>query len=82
MPALPLDTAGKYVAAAYLVFLGVILIYVAIMAARLGRVERDITELDNLLKVKEEAEAGQTGTFPPSGATGEPVTDGGSETKS
>lgn len=58
MPALPLDTAGKYVAAAYLVFLGVILIYVAIMAARLGRVERDITELDNLLKVKEEAQAG------------------------
>lgn len=59
MPALPLDTAGKYVAAAYLVFLAVILIYVAIMAARLGRVERDITELDNLLKVKEEAQAAE-----------------------
>ena len=36
MPALPLDEAGKYVAAAYLVFLALILIYVAIMASRLA----------------------------------------------
>ena len=36
MPALPLDEAGKYVAAAYLVFLALILIYVAIMAGRAG----------------------------------------------
>ena len=35
MPALPLDEAGKYVAAAYLVFLALMLIYVAIMAGRL-----------------------------------------------
>jgi hypothetical protein len=35
MPALPLDEAGKYVAAAYLVFLALVLIYVAIMASRL-----------------------------------------------
>ena len=34
MPALPLDEAGKYVAAAYLVFLALMLIYVAIMAVR------------------------------------------------
>jgi hypothetical protein len=37
-----------YVAAAYLVFLALILIYVAIMAARLGRVERELAELDDL----------------------------------
>ena len=37
MPALPLDEAGKYVAAAYLVFLALVLIYVAIMAGRLAR---------------------------------------------
>ena len=37
LPALPLDEAGKYVAAAYLVFLALILIYVAIMAGRLAR---------------------------------------------
>lgn len=46
MPALPLDEAGKYVAAAYLVFLALILIYVAIMAAKLSRIEREIAELN------------------------------------
>jgi hypothetical protein len=46
MPALPLDEAGKYVAAAYLVFLALLLIYVAIMAGRLGRLERDLTDLN------------------------------------
>ena len=45
MPALPLDDAGPYVAAAYLVFLGLVLAYVGIMAARLGRLERELTEL-------------------------------------
>lgn len=53
MPALPLDTAGKYVAAAYLVFLFMILIYVAIMSARLGRVERELAELDRLLELRD-----------------------------
>jgi hypothetical protein len=48
MPALPLDEAGKYVAAAYLVFLALILIYVAIMATKLSRIERDLTELNEL----------------------------------
>ena len=36
MPALPLDDAGPYVAGAYLVFLALILIYVAIMAVEAG----------------------------------------------
>jgi hypothetical protein len=44
-PALPLDEAGKYVAAAYVVFLALILIYVAIMAAKLVRIDRELTEL-------------------------------------
>jgi predicted S18 family serine protease len=48
MPALPLDEAGKYVAAAYLVFLALILIYVAIMAVRLSNLERDVRELAEL----------------------------------
>jgi hypothetical protein len=47
-PALPLDDAGKYVAAAYLVFLALLLIYVAIMAARLARIDRDLGELADL----------------------------------
>ncbi len=44
-PALPLDEAGKYVAAAYLVFLVLLLVYLAIMAARVQRVERELREL-------------------------------------
>src|SRR5947208_3261435 len=37
MPALPLHEAGKYVAAAYVVFIALILVYVAIMATKLSR---------------------------------------------
>jgi hypothetical protein len=44
-PALPLHTAGKYVAGAYIVFLVVVLIYVGIMATRLQRTERELIEL-------------------------------------
>jgi hypothetical protein len=44
-PALPLHEAGKYVAGAYVVFVVLILIYVAIMAAKLQRIERELTEL-------------------------------------
>jgi hypothetical protein len=50
MPALPLDDAGPYVAAAYLVFLALILVYVSIMATKLGRVEREIGELAELVE--------------------------------
>jgi hypothetical protein len=45
IPALPLHTAGKYVAAAYVVLFAIVLIYVAIMALRLSRIERDLGEL-------------------------------------
>jgi hypothetical protein len=44
-PALPLDEAGKYVAGAYVVFLALILLYVAIMAAKLARIDRKLTQL-------------------------------------
>jgi hypothetical protein len=44
-PALPLDEAGKYVAAAYIVFVVLLLVYLAIMAMRLQRVERDLRQL-------------------------------------
>ena len=44
-PALPLHEAGPYVAAAYIVFVALILIYVGIMAMRLRRTERDLAEL-------------------------------------
>jgi hypothetical protein len=48
MPALPLHEAGKYVAGAYVVFVALILIYVAIMAAKLSRIERELAELNQL----------------------------------
>jgi hypothetical protein len=48
-PALPLDDAGPYVAAAYLVFLALILVYVAIMASKLVRIEREIGELSRIV---------------------------------
>jgi hypothetical protein len=41
------DNTG-YVAAAYLVFLALVLVYVAIMAVKLTRLERDLGELDEL----------------------------------
>jgi hypothetical protein len=55
-PALPLHEAGKYVAGAYLVFVALLLIYVAIMAAKLTRIERELTELNQLVAAREEAE--------------------------
>ena len=45
--------AGSYVAAAYLVFLALILIYVAIMATKLGRIEREIGELSDVVERRE-----------------------------
>ena len=46
--ALPLHTAGPYVAAAYIVFVALILVYVAIMAGKLSRIERELGELTEL----------------------------------
>ncbi len=50
MPALPLDEAGKYVAGAYVVFLTLILVYVAIMGAKIARIDRELTELNETLE--------------------------------
>jgi hypothetical protein len=56
-PALPLHTAGKYVAGAYIVFLALVLIYVAIMASRLARTERELTELRRDVELRRQSEA-------------------------
>jgi cell division protein FtsL len=45
--ALPNNTG--YVAAAYLVFFALVLIYVVIMAAKLSRFERELAELEELV---------------------------------
>ena len=55
MPALPLDEAGKYVAGAYVVFLTLILIYVAIIGAKIARIEQQIDELLDMAEDREEA---------------------------
>jgi hypothetical protein len=57
MPALPLDDAGPYVAAAYLVFLALILIYVAIMAGKLARIARELGELTQIVERRDHSRA-------------------------
>ncbi|MDX6625265.1 MAG: hypothetical protein QOE56_254 [Solirubrobacterales bacterium] len=44
-PALPLDEAGKYVAGAYIVFVVLLVVYVAIMASKLARIERELRDI-------------------------------------
>ena len=55
-PALPLHSAGKYVAGAYIVFVALILIYVAIMARRLSRTERDLEQLKREVEARQAEE--------------------------
>jgi len=67
VPALPLHTAGKYVAGAYIAVFAIVLIYVAIMAVRLSRMERDLGELRELAEgsTQEHADTPQaTGSTP------------------
>lgn len=45
LPASTIPSHDGYVAAAYIVFFALILIYVAIMAVRLGRVERKLKDM-------------------------------------
>ena len=42
------SVSGEYVAAAYLVFLALVLIYVAIMASKIARIERELSTLSEL----------------------------------
>jgi hypothetical protein len=44
-PALPLGKSGKFVAGAYIVFVLLILVYVAIMAVRAQRIEGELEQL-------------------------------------
>jgi hypothetical protein len=54
VPALPLHTAGKYVAAAYIVLFALVLVYLAIMAIRLSRIERELGDLLELSEHQDE----------------------------
>ncbi|HEX8084068.1 MAG TPA: hypothetical protein VF529_07225 [Solirubrobacteraceae bacterium] len=48
-----MSTGEKYLTAAYLVFLALVLVYVAIMVRRLGRLERDLDELRALADARD-----------------------------
>jgi len=48
MPAQELSEAGKYLAAAYGVFVALLLVYFSIMALKLSRMERQLIELNEL----------------------------------
>jgi hypothetical protein len=50
------STGEKYLAAAYLVLLVFLLLYVAIIAAKLARMEREVDELTELARRRVEAE--------------------------
>jgi hypothetical protein len=47
-PLVAIESADRYVGGAYLVFLLLLLIYVAIMAAKLGRIQRELGSLAEL----------------------------------
>jgi hypothetical protein len=56
-PALPLHTAGKYVAGAYIVFILILIVYVGIMGRRLHHNQTEIQELKLLLEERERLES-------------------------
>jgi hypothetical protein len=45
MPALPLNEAGIYVAAAYIVFLVLVVSYVSVMSRHVARVRREVARI-------------------------------------
>jgi hypothetical protein len=72
-PALPLHKAGPYVAAAYIVFVALVIAYIAIIALRTGRTERALDELRrDALARRQEDETSSAGSHEPD-AEREPV---------
>jgi hypothetical protein len=60
-PAIPNDVGGKYVAGAYIVFVVLLLIYVAIMGMKLARIERGLREVAEIAEQRRDgAGAGET----------------------
>jgi hypothetical protein len=73
MPALPLDEAGKYVAAAYVVFFTLIVLYIAIISAKVARIDRELTELVELAERDDEPAGDERAGPPEPERDGEPV---------
>ena len=58
MTPLALSAAEKYTAAAYLVVFLVVLVWVVIIAAKLSRLEREVSELAELARRRRDPEPG------------------------
>jgi CcmD family protein len=61
---LGVTTAEKYVAAAYGIVFLVVLVYVLIIALKLGRLERELDELTGQVRERREAEREQREEVP------------------
>jgi hypothetical protein len=57
MTILALAGGDRYVAAAYVVFVALVVSYLAIMAAKLSRIEREVVEIADLVERRDEAAA-------------------------
>lgn len=66
-----LPTNGGYVAAAYLVLLALLLIYLGIAAVRAARLERQLKELNDLLRERDEAAVDEREAEPAAAGRGE-----------
>ena len=53
-----MSSGEKYLWAAYLVVFGAILLYVALIALKVGRLERELTELVDLARARAEERRG------------------------
>jgi hypothetical protein len=58
---IPGSSNNGYVAAAYIVFFAIVLVYVAIMAVRLTRVERNLRELSERAETPRQDETRERG---------------------
>jgi hypothetical protein len=59
-PSIPNDVGGKYVAGAYIVFVLLLLIYVAIMGMKLARIESGLREVAEIAEARKDAEEAPT----------------------
>jgi hypothetical protein len=56
-PAIPNDVGGKYVAGAYIVFVVLLLVYVAIMGMKLARIERGLRDVAEIAEQRKDGAA-------------------------
>lgn len=69
----PEDSGGPYVIAAYVVFLTIVVIYVAIMARRLTALTRKADEIQERLDRRDAQQAAGTGAAPNGESAGAPA---------